>query len=189
MKTRNSELRDTIIDIHQATVAGIGGKVATNGRVSPIIFIDPVIINNETISKIPVTANDLDNGITVGQTVNINRVDSKVVKLILSGSAPPLDHHCPQCTSLLIRRKSLLFCSANCQNSSTPPAGETYNFSLVVETHDSSIHQAMYQYIALKHFCRFIPVAPRSTQYNLYYNDLNQLADIGFAIGAYIKKL
>ena len=178
-------------EIFEAKVAGIGGKVASGGRVTPLIFIDPVVINNETISKIPVTAADLDTGIAEGDTISIRRKGTRVAQLIPSPyrhAAPSPLLLCPQCSAPLIRRKSLLYCPANCQNAIVPPAGETYKETMIYELTSAPPDFAMVQYIVRQNNCRLMPVNDKVKECRLYFKEPRQLADIGFAIGCYLRK-
>ena len=172
-----------------AKVAGIGGKVAANGRVTPLVFIDPIVANNETICKIPITPADLDTGIQVGQTITIRRAGTRVAQIVTNSSATaPSEFRCPQCSSILVRRKNLFYCPINCYNIETPPAGEDYALVHAPNLASYSIDPAMAQYIAQQNNCRLVPVSGKFHGCKLYYNDLKQLADIGFAIGSYAKK-
>jgi len=179
-------------DIYPVVVAGISGKVAANNLVTPILFIHARKINNEWISKIPVTAADLDTGIAVGDTINIRRKGTRVAQLVRTPNAlPPITHYCPVCSAPLIRRKSQLFCPNTGDKHFEIPAGENYKYSTIINPAEYSTDPAMLQYIARVKNCRILPVAPKNegghVTYKLYYNERNQLAEIGFAIGTYKK--
>ena len=180
-------------EIFGATIAAVGAKIGANGRVTPIVYIDPLLINNEVISKVPVTAADLDTGISVGQTVSIRRKGTRVAQLVIAIRQPtekqsPRVHYCPQCGTPLLRLKSLLFCPANCQNTDQSPANEKYESNMIYEFDDLPPDYAMTQYIVRQFNCRLMPVTETPKEGRLYFNAPKQLADIGYAVGKYARK-
>jgi DNA ligase (NAD+) len=178
-------------EIHQGIVAGIGGKVAANGCVDHMLFINPIVINNEVISKIPFPAFFPNMDIAIGQTVDIRRVGTRVARIVgfTDGETKSeLLTHCPQCSSDLVRRGNQFYCSANCQNTTTPPDCENLKHSVNISVASYSIDPAMFQYIVNKNNCRIFRLTPKADSYMLYYNNTKQLADIGHQIGAYVKQ-
>jgi DNA ligase (NAD+) len=177
-------------DIFDAEVISVGGKVALNGLVTPLVFIKPIKINNEVITKIPVNAADLDTGLAIGDTIQIRRKGTRVAQLVREQKVmPQIPHFCPQCSTPLIRRKSLLSCP-NCvgEQHLELPANENYNHSCVTDTNSFSADPALIQKIAHRFFCRLIPTELKSRNYTLHYNDVSQIADIAFALGKYARK-
>jgi DNA ligase (NAD+) len=174
-------------DFHEATIAGIGGKVARNGRITPFVIINPVVINTEIITKIPVPILLLP-CISVGQTVKVRRVATRVARIvdpdISEGAGKP--HNCPQCGSPLVHRKAHFFCSANCQFNDQPPTSEHYQFSTITQPDHFSVDPVLFQSVARENGCRLIPLALKSGKYTLFYNDPIQLAKIGYALGLYV---
>jgi len=178
-------------EIHQGIIAGIGGKVAANGCVDHTLFINPIVINNEVISKIPFPAFFPNMDIAIGQVVDIRRVGTRVARIVgfTDGETKnELLTHCPQCSSELVRRGNQFYCSVNCQNTSTPPDCENFKQSVNISVASYSIDPAMFRYIVNKNSCRIFRLTPKSDSYTLFYNNTKQLADIGHQVGAYVKQ-
>src|SRR5665648_678667 len=178
-------------EIFQGTIAGIGGHVAANGRVDHILFINPITINNEVISKIPISEFFPNMDVTIGQKIDIRRVGTRVAKIVsfTDGETPSeLLTHCPQCSASLVRRGSQSFCSAKCQGTPTPPESENLTQSITISIASFSVDSAMFQYIVNENNCRIFRLKPKSNSYRLYYNNTKQLADIGHQVGAYVKQ-
>ncbi len=172
-------------------IAGIGGHVALNGRVDHTLFINPIVINNEVISKIPFPAFFPNMDIAIGQTVDIRRVGTRVARIVgfTDGeNKSELLTQCPQCSASLVRRGNQLYCSSNCQNSDSPPECEALAQSINISAASFSIDPAMFRYIVNKNRCRLFRLSPKSDSYMLYYNNTKQLADIGHQVGAYVKQ-
>lgn len=186
-------------DLYPATIAGIGGKVAANGRITHLAFINPITINGETITKI-VCPVEIINRIEIGSTVSVRRKGTRVAQIILSPdvlNSPPLPaldwigtgwtgSYCPQCGSRLVSHHNHWYCPDVCADQ-IARASSSFYASLVTQAESYSIDSALYQYIVNDNNCRLYPVAPKSNKYNLYYNSPAQLASIGFAIGKYSK--
>jgi len=178
-------------EVHQGIVAGIGGKVAANGCVEHTLFINPIVINNEVISKIPFPVFFPNMDIAIGQAVDIRRVGTRVARIVgfTDGETKSeLLTHCPQCSSELVRRGNQFYCSSNCQNTSVPPDSENLTHSVNISVASYSIDPAMFRYIVNKNNCRIFRLTPKADSYTLYYNNTKQLADIGHQVGAYVKQ-
>ena len=173
-------------EIYQTTVAGIGGKVGANGRITHFVYINPLTINNETITKIQIPPSLVHSFIpSFHHSVPIRRIGTRVAQLVPSSirAVVPSSLTCPQCSSLLISKYNQYYCSANCQNHDAPTNGETYLHVFETTADSLSIDPGLYQAIANTHGARLFRADIRSNKYKLYYNQPRQLADIGFAIG------
>jgi len=178
-------------EIFQGTIAGIGGHVAANGRVDHTLFINPITINNEVISKVPISEFFPNMDVTIGQKIDIRRVGTRVAKIVsFTDCETPSEllTHCPQCSASLVRRGSQSFCSASCQGTPTPPESENLTQSITISIASFSVDPAMFQYIVNENNCRIFRLKPKSDSYRLYYNNTKQLADIGHQVGAYVKQ-
>jgi DNA ligase (NAD+) len=178
-------------EIHQGTIAGIGGHVAWNGRVDHTLFINPIVINNEVICKMPFPAFFPNMDISIGQTIAIRRVGTRVARIVgfTDGETQSeLLTHCPQCSAPLVRRGNQFYCSSNCQDTNAPPESEALIQSINISVAGFSIDPAMFRYIVNKNDCRLFRLTPKSDSYLLYYNNTKQLADIGHQVGAYVKQ-
>ena len=178
-------------EIFQGTIAGIGGHVAANGRVSHTLFINPITINNEVVSKVLISEFFPNMDVTIGQTIDIRRVGTRVAKIVSFTDSPSpseLLTHCPQCSAPLVRRGSRSFCSANCQGTTTPPESEHLIQSINISVASYSIDPAMFQYIVNENNCRIFRHSAKADSYTLYYNNTAQIANIGHQAGAYVKQ-
>lgn len=173
-------------DLFYPTLLGTGGKVSTSGIVTMFAYFEPLVINNESITKvqIPITA-----VYQKGDKISIQRKGTRVAVLV---GAPTNTRdisqvECPQCGASLVQRYSHTYCSGGCYRGEAPMVESWYKSSCTTKPDALGVDAGVYQSIALERGCRLIPSALRSNSYTLYYNNAEQLARIAYNIGLYIK--
>jgi hypothetical protein len=171
----------------KTTIIAITGYVAPNQRVMPLVFVDPVRVNGQLVSKIPVTPAQVDN-LTEGMAIEIS-LEGKTPTLEIPSPIPGQlkTYSCPQCGSPLQRHKSQLFCPDGCAQSGKPALNDLLFYPTQPKSY--STDPLMFQALCRKLGCFLFPDKEKKNTWNLYYHDRLELMRLGYGVGQWARKL